>query len=63
MKYVPGGHATFFGFVNSLVHVPMYAYYFLSAMGPQVQKYLFWKRYLTAFQMVCTPFMCGQTAP
>jgi hypothetical protein len=24
----------------------------LAAMGPQVQKYLWWKKYLTAFQMV-----------
>ena len=62
MKYVPGGHATFFGFLNSFVHVPMYAYYFLSAMGPQMQRYLSWKKYLTAFQMVWeerfTSFFC-----
>ena len=52
MKFVPGGHATFFGFLNSFVHVPMYLYYFLAAFGPKMQKYLFWKKYLTAFQMV-----------
>lgn len=52
MKFVPGGHATFFGFLNSFVHIPMYLYYFLAAFGPHMNKYLFWKKYMTAFQMV-----------
>ncbi|XP_076265655.1 very long chain fatty acid elongase AAEL008004-like isoform X2 [Rhynchophorus ferrugineus] len=52
VKYCPGGHSTFFGLLNSFVHVVMYFYYFLTALGPQVQKYLWWKKYLTAFQMV-----------
>jgi hypothetical protein len=30
----------------------MYTYYALSAMGPKVQKYLWWKKYLTQFQLV-----------
>ncbi|RVE40635.1 hypothetical protein evm_014715 [Chilo suppressalis] len=30
----------------------MYSYYLLAALGPQVQKYLWWKKYLTALQMV-----------
>lgn len=30
----------------------MYFYYMLSAMGPEYQKYIWWKKYLTAFQMV-----------
>ena len=30
----------------------MYGYYGLAAMGPAVQKYLWWKRYLTQFQLV-----------
>lgn len=52
MKFVPGGHATFFGFANSIVHIAMYIYYGLSAVGPSMQKYLWWKKYLTAFQLV-----------
>ncbi|XP_074028417.1 very long chain fatty acid elongase AAEL008004 isoform X2 [Leptinotarsa decemlineata] len=52
VKYTPGGHSTFFGFINSFVHIIMYTYYMLSAMGPHMQKYLWWKRYLTALQMV-----------
>lgn len=30
----------------------MYAYYLLAALGPNVQKYLWWKKYLTSLQMV-----------
>jgi elongation of very long chain fatty acids protein 7 len=29
----------------------MYTYYMLAAMGPAVQKYLWWKKYLTVMQM------------
>jgi elongation of very long chain fatty acids protein 7 len=52
VKFAPGGHATFFGFFNTGVHIIMYTYYMLAAMGPQYQKYLWWKKYLTVFQMV-----------
>ncbi|KAH8020552.1 hypothetical protein HPB51_002501 [Rhipicephalus microplus] len=38
--------------VNALVHVIMYSYYFLAALGPSVQKYLWWKRYLTELQII-----------
>jgi len=38
--------------VNSFVHVLMYLYYALAAFGPKIQKYLFWKKYLTILQMV-----------
>ena len=30
----------------------MYTYYFLSACGPEIQKHLWWKKYLTSMQMV-----------
>ncbi|XP_077519566.1 very long chain fatty acid elongase AAEL008004-like [Amblyomma americanum] len=36
---------------NALVHVIMYTYYFLTTLGPEVRKRLWWKRYLTLFQM------------
>ncbi|CAG9802296.1 unnamed protein product [Chironomus riparius] len=52
VKFMPGGHSTFFGLLNTFVHIIMYTYYMLAAMGPQVQKYLWWKKYLTMLQMV-----------
>lgn len=30
----------------------MYFYYMVAALGPKYQKYIWWKKYLTAFQMV-----------
>ncbi|GFQ92416.1 elongation of very long chain fatty acids protein 7 [Trichonephila clavata] len=38
--------------INSVIHIVMYSYYGLAAMGPSVRKYLWWKRYLTIAQMV-----------
>lgn len=32
-RYFPGGHATFFGFINVFVHFFMYSYYMLAALG------------------------------
>jgi hypothetical protein len=52
MAWVPGGQSTFGGFFNAIVHSIMYSYYFVAAMGPQYQKYLWWKRYLTSLQIV-----------
>ncbi|XP_030376556.1 elongation of very long chain fatty acids protein AAEL008004 isoform X3 [Scaptodrosophila lebanonensis] len=52
VKFTPGGHSTFFGLLNTFVHIVMYTYYMFSAMGPQYQKYLWWKKYLTTLQMV-----------
>jgi hypothetical protein len=51
-RWLPGGQESFGGTLNSLVHVLMYSYYFLAALGPHMQKYLWWKRYLTTFQMI-----------
>lgn len=52
VKFTPGGHSTFFGFLNTFVHIIMYSYYLIAALGPQYQKYIWWKKYLTALQMV-----------
>lgn len=52
MKFAPGGHSTFFAMLNSFVHIVMYFYYMVAALGPKYQKYIWWKKYLTAFQMV-----------
>jgi hypothetical protein len=47
-----GGHGTLLGVINSFVHIIMYTYYLLAALGPTVQKYLWWKKYITSLQMV-----------
>ncbi|KAG7197597.1 hypothetical protein KM043_016913 [Ampulex compressa] len=51
VKFTPGGHSTFFGCVNTFVHIVMYSYYLLAALGPKIQPYLWWKKYLTGLQM------------
>lgn len=53
-----GGHSTFFAMLNSFVHIVMYFYYMIAAMGPQYQKFIWWKRYLTTFQMVSILVQC-----
>ncbi|XP_046741586.1 elongation of very long chain fatty acids protein AAEL008004-like [Diprion similis] len=52
LKFTPGGHSTFFGLLNTFVHIVMYSYYLLAALGPHMQPYLWWKKYLTTLQMV-----------
>nr|QBO55931.1 elongation of very long chain fatty acid 9a [Brachionus rotundiformis] len=51
-KWVAGGQTFLICALNSLVHAVMYSYYGLAALGPSVQKYLWWKRYLTQFQLI-----------
>ncbi|MPC31177.1 Elongation of very long chain fatty acids protein [Portunus trituberculatus] len=52
IRYHPGGHNTFFGFLNAFVHTVMYLYYLLAAMGPNMRPFLWWKKYLTTLQMI-----------
>uniref|UniRef100_A0A0A9WP81 Elongation of very long chain fatty acids protein n=1 Tax=Lygus hesperus TaxID=30085 RepID=A0A0A9WP81_LYGHE len=58
-KYYPGGHSAFIGTINSFVHVVMYSYYMFAAMGPQWQKYLWWKKWITTLQLgqFCVAFI------
>ncbi|XP_061097910.1 ELOVL fatty acid elongase 8a [Conger conger] len=51
VKYLAGGQSFLIGLVNSTVHVVMYLYYGLAAFGPHMQRYLWWKRYLTRLQL------------
>ncbi|CAG2105158.1 unnamed protein product, partial [Medioppia subpectinata] len=48
---VPGAEYLF-PLMNGFVHVVMYGYYALAALGPQYQKYLWWKKYITQMQLV-----------
>lgn len=40
------------GAINTFVHIIMYTYYLLAALGPRVRKYLWWKRHLTIVQLI-----------
>lgn len=70
LTYGTDGQSALAIIVNASVHAIMYSYYFLSLLGPAIQKYLWWKRYLTQVQLVqfvvlflhaCIPFVrnCG----
>jgi len=54
LKYLVGDmeSGVFIGLLNSLVHVFMYTYYGLSAFGPSIRKYLWWKKYITWLQLI-----------
>ncbi|XP_020809579.1 elongation of very long chain fatty acids protein 4 [Drosophila serrata] len=52
VKWLPTGSSYVLGTINSLVHIIMYSYYAMSALGPRFQKFLWWKRYLTVLQLI-----------
>ena len=66
VKFIPGGHGTLGNLINNAVHVIMYMYYMVSAMGPEYQKYLWWKKHLTTVQLVgvliCQKFFISSTS-
>ena len=41
-----------FQLLNSVIHTLMYGYYGIAAIGPQMQPFLWWKRYITQLQIV-----------
>lgn len=47
-----GEQGVIIGILNSGVHIIMYFYYMVAAMGPQYQKYLWWKKYMTTIQLI-----------
>lgn len=51
-KYVAGGSSFLGALFNCCVHVVMYSYYALSAVGGRFKRFLWWKKYLTVLQMV-----------
>ncbi|CAF5007578.1 unnamed protein product [Rotaria sp. Silwood1] len=51
MTWIPGGQAWFGPVLNSTVHIFMYAYYGLSVI-PSLRNKLWWKRYITMFQLI-----------
>ncbi|CAH1375202.1 unnamed protein product [Tenebrio molitor] len=51
LKFLPGEQGVVIGLLNSFVHVVMYTYYLIAALGPRFQKYLWWKKYMTWIQL------------
>ncbi|XP_060942739.1 elongation of very long chain fatty acids protein 5 [Limanda limanda] len=51
MNWIACGHSYFGAAINSFVHVVMYSYYGLSAI-PAIRPYLWWKKYITQFQLI-----------
>ncbi|XP_043102959.1 elongation of very long chain fatty acids protein 7a [Puntigrus tetrazona] len=52
VRFSAGGMGTLHGLLNCIVHVIMYTYYGLSALGPNYQKLFWWKKYLTSVQLI-----------
>lgn len=46
---LPSAHL--FIVINTFVHCCMYSYYGLAALGPAVQRWLWWKKYITVMQL------------
>ncbi|PRD28229.1 UNVERIFIED_CONTAM: Elongation of very long chain fatty acids protein [Trichonephila clavipes] len=53
---IGGGYNALFPFLNSFVHVIMYGYYGVAALGEKYKKYLVWKKYMTYLQLA--QFVC-----
>lgn len=51
VKWVGGGCSYYAPLANSFIHTLMYTYYMLAAVGPQMQPYLWWKKYMTKLQL------------
>ncbi|XP_071809049.1 very long chain fatty acid elongase 4-like [Asterias amurensis] len=52
VRWVAGGNTYSSAMVNCLIHTLMYSYYFLTALGPSIQPFLWWKKYLTSLQLI-----------
>lgn len=51
-KYFAGGHSVFTGALNSLVHMVMYSYYFITSLNPEYKKNIWWKKHITQMQLI-----------
>lgn len=52
VKFVPSGHSTFFGFINTFVHVVIYTYFLIITLFPKSRSIFFWwKTFYPFFQI------------
>lgn len=51
IKFLPGGQAFYVGLFNTLVHVFMYLYYFLTCVNPDIKKLVWIKKSITQIQL------------
>nr|XP_012234566.1 PREDICTED: elongation of very long chain fatty acids protein 7-like [Linepithema humile] len=51
LKLLPGEQGVVVAFLNSVVHIIMYSYYFIAALGSKYKKYIWWKKYMTCIQL------------
>ncbi|XP_072940391.1 very long chain fatty acid elongase 7-like [Epargyreus clarus] len=58
ITYLPGGHASLIGVINSFVHVVMYTYYLLSVITPSVKNSVGWKKHITQLQIIQLLWCC-----
>ncbi|XP_020287680.1 elongation of very long chain fatty acids protein AAEL008004-like [Pseudomyrmex gracilis] len=52
LKLLPGEQGVVVGLLNSIVHIVMYSYYLIAALGSKYRKYLWWKKYMTWIQLI-----------
>ncbi|KAG5674177.1 hypothetical protein PVAND_004160 [Polypedilum vanderplanki] len=57
VRWVPGGHSTMLGIINSFVHGFMYSYYFLTAFKPELKQSIWWKKHITQIQLIQFAFL------
>ncbi|XP_064071147.1 very long chain fatty acid elongase 7-like [Vanessa tameamea] len=50
--YLPGGHGTLVGIINSFVHTVMYSYYLISVAMPKTKELLWIKKHVTQIQIL-----------
>ncbi|CAG2064399.1 unnamed protein product [Timema podura] len=60
---IVGGHATYLGLINSIVHAFMYTYYLLTNINPDYKKSIWWKKYITQLQMAQFLILVIQSIP
>lgn len=53
VKYTPGGHATFFAFINSFAHIISFGYFVVIGIFPKLKKYTkkYWPTAHTVLQV------------